>query len=608
MSDRILWLLFLCLPLTVAAQQEVHDSLHPDTLQVSYVLQTADFWLKSDSVELNTDLDSYSSFNPLDHITWSQSSGVMGSPYQILWFPEHIDQLHPDNFAFLHRPDDYLFFRDDIPYFTSKTPFSFVSYSNGYQREQYFDFLHSQPLGKCWRLTLDYRLINAPGAYKNQKASHTHFFGTTEYASKKGNYKMVAGVIFNRIYQQENGGLSFTTDFIDTTVYDRQLADVQLLTAQNRFRQNDYFITNELRFGQKDSAGRKLFLQHTINLRREYHVYSDTEPLSGYYPQILLDSTATRDSVAHYAFENSLTLGNRSASKWRWFISFLHTADHLYNAQSDSSMSQKILKAGLAWHFSGKYVLSVQGTSDVVPLNDGDRDVHFELSTSDVADWKPYARLSYCLISPNVYYSQYSGNHLSWMNDWQQTKTVLAMAGLGYKNISLSAFYSQFDKHLYHNGLSFVQGGKGTAVGALLKTDIRFGRFGLRATAGYQYMSGSSCASVAPWFAKGEFTMKNSIFKKALSLQTGLSAWINASYYADAYNPVIQTFVVQNSIKTGGFVYPTLFVRAQIKRAVVFAELVNFTAGLTKVNYWQIPGYPLPDRGFRFGLTWSFLN
>jgi len=41
---------------------------------------------------------------------------------------------------------------------------------------------------------------------------------------------------------------------------------------------------------------------------------------------------------------------------------------------------------------------------------------------------------------------------------------------------------------------------------------------------------------------------------------------------------------------------------------VVFAELANLTAGLIKVNYWQIPGYPLSDRAFRFGVTWSFLN
>ena len=91
-------------------------------------------------------------------------------------------------------------------------------------------------------------------------------------------------------------------------------------------------------------------------------------------------------------------------------------------------------------------------------------------------------------------------------------------------------------------------------------------------------------------------------------MQTGLSAWINGSFYADAYNPALQVFFMQRNIKTGGFVYPTAFVRAQIKRAIVFAELMNFTAGLTKVNYWQIPGYPLLDRSFRFGVTWTFLN
>jgi len=605
---RLFWCLFVMLffSMLTEAQQHSHDTLSPDTLIAHYTTLSPDFFLTDDSIEFTPDLHSFTGFDPLNDLSWSSNTGVFGSPYQILWFPEMVDQLHPDYFAFLHRPDEYLFFRDNIPVFSDTLPFSVASYSSGYKREQYFDFLHSQPLAKLWRISLDYRLVGVPGAYKNQKVNHSNFYSTVEFTTKSKVYHVNGGIILNKIFQEENGGIKYSNEFIDTTVYDRNLTEVNLLTAQNRFRQNDYFVTNEIRFGGKANGNHRFYLQHTFNLRRERHVYFDSAPNSGYYTN--WTDSITCDSVNHYAFENTLRIGSRYSKPIRWFAGLFFSDDHLYNIGRDTTLSQTVFQGGLSWDFRNGYLLVAKGSSDVVPFAGGDRDIHIECIANDSLKLRPYARFSYCLISPQIFFSEYSGNHVSWIRNREQTKTMLGLIGLSYGSISASGYFAAFGNYMYYNGVTFEQGGNGSVVGAQLSADSKFGRFHLKGTAGVQEVGHANYINLPPWFAKAEISMRNNVFKKALSLQSGLSAWINASYYADAYNPVFQSFVMQRSVKTGGFIYPTVFVRAQIKRAVVFAELANFTAGLIKVNYWQIPGYPLPDRAFRFGVTWSFLN
>ncbi|HBG69560.1 MAG: hypothetical protein A2W93_13600 [Bacteroidetes bacterium GWF2_43_63] len=597
----------LFFPVLLSAQEHKHDSLTRDTLLVHFTTLSPDFFLTEDSVEFTADLKSFTGLNPLNALTWTASNGSMGAPYQLLWFPEHVDELHPDFFAFFHRPDEYLFFRENIPIFLDTLPFSVASYSNGYKREQYFDFLHSQPLTDSWRLTLNYRLINSPGAYKNQKNSLSNFFAVTSFTTKSKVYHLNAGFILNRIYQQENGGVKYNYEFIDTTVYDRALTEINLLSAQNRFRQNDYFVTNEIRFGGKKDGDHRLFLQHTFNLRRERHIYSDSfDPDSSYYTA--WTAAATADSVNHYAFENTLMVGNRHSKLLRWHAGVFISDDHLYNAGSDTVLSQKILKSGLSVNLIKGHLLVANASVEFESEGISDHDLHIEFVSNDSLKWRPYLRFSYCLISPQIYYFKYHGNHISWNHNWNQTKTLMGVGGLDFGGLSISGYFAQFSDYMYFNGTSFAQGGEGSAAGLKLAADVEFGRFRLTGIAGVQDVGHANYINLPPWFAKAEIAMRNSVFKKALTLQTGLSAWINGAYFADAYNPALQIFYMQRDIKTGGFVYPTVFVRAQIKRAVVFAELANFTAGFTKVNYWQIPGYPLQDRAFRFGVTWSFLN
>ncbi len=604
---RLIIFIFLASPMLGLAQSDDHDSLTSDTLLAHYHVFGGDHLLHNGQIEFTADLNSFDNFDLLSDLVYTSSNGQLGAPYQILWFPAFADQLHPDYFAFFHRPDAYLFFKEEIKIFSDSTPFSVASYSSGGQRAQYFDFLHAQPLGKNWQMTLDYRLMNSPGAYKNQKNSLSNFYGIISHCSESGTYCFDAGMVLNRIDQQENGGLIYQNQFLDTLVYDRALTDVSLYSAQNRFRQNDYFISNKIGIGRTKSGQHSFYLSDIINLRREYHAYSDQfDPDSAFY--LVWNAENTADSVNHYAFENTFRFGSNSHRRLKWYADFFISDDHVYNTGSKQRVSQKILSGALSWSFAKGFFVQMKAASEVLAFVDGERDFHFELLRDDSFKLRPYLRLSYCRVDPQIYYSSYAGNHFSWNREWLKTETLLGVAGLTYKGVALSTYFSQFSSYMFFNGVSFNQAGSGIAAGAQLTVKSSFGRFAVNGTVGAQTVRNAVYLSLPPWFAKAECLMNNRLFGRALSLQTGFRLMANAAYFADAYQPALQVFYAQQISKTGGFVYPTLFVRAQIKRAVVFAELLNATAGLMKVNYMQIPGYPLPDRGFRFGVMWSFLN
>lgn len=591
--------------LSFTALADGDDSTHIDSARVMYISMDPSLWMIDDTVDLDLSMDGFGDFSPLNDLNWFNSNGVTGGWYQSLWMPQHLDEKHPDYFAFFSRQDHYLFFRESMPLFRNSVPFTSASYSSGPMREQFFELIHAQPLSERLRLTIDYRLISSPGFYKNQKTSLSNFNISAEYLSKNGFYRAMGSMILNRINQQENGGIASNMAFLDSSLYDRQITYVNLLTAQNRNKQNDYFIQQEIVFNRKKAPASRLFINHVFNIRREWHVYEDTDPLAGYYP-VAYDSL-TYDSVFHHAFENTLQIGNRWAKHLRWYAQLFISDDDVYIANSDSSLIQKVASIGTVWHFSSGHFVILKASSDVFPFG-GDHDLHFSFGTADSLKWQPFLNASYCLISPSIYYERYKSNHLQWNNVLLQTKTLRSEAGLNFGKHHLSVFVADIENYTYFFESAVQQGGEAFVFGALYQGMVKFGRFKAALHAAMQDVRNAQYLNLPPWFIHARISMTNNVFKRALKLETGIDVRMYGSYFADAYNPVLQSFYPQIQIKTGGFVYPGLFVHAQIKRMRIFVELINVSAGLLPINYWQVPGYPLPDRSLRFGLNWTFFN
>ena len=78
-----------------------------------------------------------------------------------------------------------------------------------------------------------------------------------------------------------------------------------------------------------------------------------------------------------------------------------------------------------------------------------------------------------------------------------------------------------------------------------------------------------------------------------------------SSYNANAYNPLLGEFVLQNDTEIG---FPTfdVFINARVRRTRIFFKVDNVTSPFSKKNYFSAPNYPYRDLTIRFGLVWNW--
>ena len=81
----------------------------------------------------------------------------------------------------------------------------------------------------------------------------------------------------------------------------------------------------------------------------------------------------------------------------------------------------------------------------------------------------------------------------------------------------------------------------------------------------------------------------------------------NTAYYANAYNPALQMFYLQNDTKIGNYGYLDVFVKAKIirSRLTLLAKLTHVW-GNAFTQYYLTPHYPSKDFGFSIGVSWRF--
>ena len=74
------------------------------------------------------------------------------------------------------------------------------------------------------------------------------------------------------------------------------------------------------------------------------------------------------------------------------------------------------------------------------------------------------------------------------------------------------------------------------------------------------------------------------------------------------YSPQINQFLVSNERKQESYFIADLTAKAEIKNVTIFAMVAHINSGLLGYRYFTLLHYPQPDRYFKFGLKWLFLD
>ncbi|MCK4701674.1 MAG: hypothetical protein KAT38_15115, partial [Bacteroidales bacterium] len=93
-----------------------------------------------------------------------------------------------------------------------------------------------------------------------------------------------------------------------------------------------------------------------------------------------------------------------------------------------------------------------------------------------------------------------------------------------------------------------------------------------------------------------------------LLVQLGFDVYFNTPYNAMAYMPSTGQFYIQDQKELGNYPYFDAFLNIKLKRTRFFLMFDHVNSGFTGNNYFSVLHYPLNQRTFKFGLSWTFYD
>ena len=228
-----------------------------------------------------------------------------------------------------------------------------------------------------------------------------------------------------------------------------------------------------------------------------------------------------------------------------------------------------------------------------------------------VYSFKGFAKLT--SKTPDFNKLLYQSDYLdyNWQNNFNNEE--ISTIGIEFKTNkwgNLKASYNLIDKYTYFDENSKpVQATKTlNYLKVTASKAISYKKFTLDNTVMYQNVSkGESFFRVPELVTRNTFYYSSYVFKgKPMYLQTGVTFKYFTTFKANAYNPLLSEFVLQNETEIGNFPVLDFFANAQIRRTRIFLKVENLNASFTGRTYYSAPNYPYRDLTVRFGVVWNW--
>lgn len=621
-------LILLCLlPLFSKAQQTDSLTSRLDSLQVFYFFpQHIDSSLNRNAIWLDTAFHNIQNYDPLlRSMNFSQNTGNIGQSHKNMAFSPTLSSGFDLG---IHAFDGYLLTNEKIRYYSSLSPFTEIKYIMGSRKEQYFHVIHSHTIKRQLVIAGNFRIVNSPGRRSfRQKADDINTYFTVNFTTKNNRYGAYGHYYYNRMKCMENGGI------VVDSIYEefrsgRNLTQFSygLNNALTTLKENAWFLkqTVNLDFRKADSSSglNKGFSIGRLSLETFYQkprfYYSDQDANSGYYPINFSDSSFTSDSIYYKKLENTLNWTNNETdrqgrpTKFRFFAGFRHSYIEIHQEPSNSYLSQYTTSTGFSLSLIKRLLISASAHYVIGDYNGGDLKADAYVGFR-FGDQKYSGTLSlsgtYAKMQLPWMAKHYYSNYFRWDFNFDQQQTINASITYNYPQLKTGISWYNLNKPLYWDTYAHPRQFTGNPINIyylFASKDLAWGKFEVDSKVILQYSDNTNIIHLPLLVASQSYFVTFNMFKKALQMQTGIEAWYNTPYYADAWMPATHQFYLQNDKKIGNYVYIDVFLNLKIKRAFIFLALDHANSGLFGYKYYLTPHYPTADRSFKFGVSWLF--
>ncbi|MGB3008203.1 MAG: putative porin, partial [Chitinophagaceae bacterium] len=222
---------------------------------------------------------------PATHIYLGNSGNATKS---LLFSPEFTAGFDPGFHAF----DVYKWKLEKVRFFNTTRPYSEINYLLGSRVEQIIELLHTQNIKPNWNFSFQYRLINGPGFFKNQKVNHNNYLFASKFQSKNLRFNNYFVLLGNKLECAENGGIVNTNDILNNPVYKDRFNIPTHIGGDDPFSSN--FFSTKINTGNKYREFTFL-LRSQYDLGRKDSIVSDSTVIPLFYPRVRFEHTLQLD-------------------------------------------------------------------------------------------------------------------------------------------------------------------------------------------------------------------------------------------------------------------------------------------------------------------------
>ena len=623
-----------------------NDSLkHRDALEDSITIYYRYF--DSSRVRLiDSSINDFYSRFPVPY--YYNTLGNLGQPATSLIFRP---LLKPGFDAGFHAYDPYNFTVEDTRFFQTTRPYTELGYLIGSRGEQMIDVLHTQNRGKNTNVGFEYRLINSPGAFRNQGTNINNIRLNVGYQSTNKRYSAFFIFLNNKERVNENGGVRNERDLDSLALNDpfeiatrlgtnastsRNFFNPDIITG-DLYKENIFLLRQQYDIGQKDSlvvdtVTYRLFyprirLQHTFMYSTNLYSFNDRGTDSTLYSQFFNYHINTGDTVIFkdtwHRFANEFSVISFPVKNNLNQFLKLGFGIELVNGQYKDSLRVNLNDVYLAAEYrnrtrnqrwdldaSGKFYSTGPLAGDYSALVSLKRLLSRKLGYLE-AGFQNINR------SASYNYKDYTSFPLHAVTGLKKENVTRIFGSLDNQPLgfTLSAEYYVLKNYIYLDSFYRVnqQGALFNLLHLSAEKKIRLTRhLNWYTEAHIQQTTGHPPVNVPFFLIRNRIAFEGNFFQN-LFLSTGLEIRYFTPYKANGYAALTNQFYVQDTASLGNRPDINLYLNFRIKSFKAFVRLENLNTfdfkngGFKRYNY-AAPHYPQQSMWIRLGIWWSFVN
>ena len=559
----------------------------------------------------------------------------------------------------MHALDAYKWGLESIRFFNTTRPYTELAYLLGSRTEQIIEITHTQNIRPNWNALFQYRLLNSPGFFKNQKTNHNDYLLTSWYQSINKRYNNYFVVLANAMQSEESGGLRDDEDYLNDPIYNDRFSILTKIGGDKEFGRN--FFSSTMNTGNR-YADLHLMLKQQYDLGKKDSIVSDSTIIPLFYPRLRFehvfryssykfrfidyanfeinytpDSAYYQDNYNYTLLNDSLTLQDR----WKE----INNEFSIYTFP-DAKNQLQFLKLGIIVQnlkvvtnkFTGsfynliaqgeyrnktrdrKWDMAAAGKLYLTGDNSGDYEANINLKRF-VARSGGYIDLGFRNVNrtPSFVFDERSSFYFDTVKNFKKENTTQISGSFYLPKLALrlSGNYFLVSNYTYFTNYHEVE--QEDALFNLLQVGlekrIKIGKRWIWHTDIYfQQKTGDVAVNVPLIFTRNRIGYEGTFGFRKLNIAIGLEIKYHTPYKADGYSPAIGKFFYQDSTRISNRPDIAAYLHFRIRNFRAFLRFENLNTitttngfGFRKHNF-SAPGYPYPGLNIRLGIYWSFVN